>query len=90
MAGVRVYEKLAELLFVWALTTSDPKLVRRLRECAFDLLALANSSDDDINRMIQQSWDDVQAMHRQQSTKLEGMPKSNQTFITKNKKERIK
>ena len=65
MVDVRVYEKLAELLFVWALTTSDPRLVRRLRECAFDLLALANSSDDDINRMVQQSWDNVQAMRRQ-------------------------
>jgi hypothetical protein len=64
MAGLWTYEKQAKHLFVWALTTSDPKLIRRLRECAFELLALAKSSDDDINRIIQQSWDHVHVVHK--------------------------
>ena len=64
MAGLGTYEKQAKLLFVLALTTSDPKLIRRLRERAFELLALAKSSDDDINSIIQQSWDDVHAVRK--------------------------
>ena len=41
MAGLGTYEKQAKLLFVWALTTSDPKLIRRLRECAFEAFCIS-------------------------------------------------
>ena len=62
MPDKRAYEKQAELLFVWALRTSNAKLIRRLRERAFEALALANSTDDDINRILQEAWDDLQKM----------------------------
>ena len=58
----RAYEKQAELLFVWSLNTSDPKLIRRLRERAFEALAFANSADDDSNRILQEAWDEFQKM----------------------------
>ena len=71
MPNKRAYEKQAELLFVWALSTSDAKLIRRLRKRAFEALAFANSTDDDINRILQASWDDFQKMQAAKPKALE-------------------
>ncbi len=73
MPDKRAYEKRAERLFVWALSTSDPKLIRRLRARAFEVLAFANSTDDDINRILQEAWDDFQKMQAAKPKALGGV-----------------
>jgi hypothetical protein len=65
MPDERACERQAELLFLWSLLSSDPEVIRRLRERAFKALVLARSTDDDVNRVLQQAWEDFEQMREQ-------------------------